>query len=81
MGMAKELTETSAFETCVAENVASSFLGRPLTSDDDILKDQLAATFAKKGYKMRALVQALVESSAYRDANNLSSAAWREMKP
>jgi hypothetical protein len=81
MGMAKELTDSGAFATCVAENMASSFLGRPLTSDDDILKGQLADTFTKKGFKMRALVQALLESSAYRDANNLSSAAWREMKP
>jgi uncharacterized protein DUF1585/uncharacterized protein DUF1592 len=80
-GIAAELTATNDFERCVAENVASSFLGRPLSSDDDTLKAQLAQTFATNGYKMRALVQALVESSAYRDANNQSSGEWREAKP
>jgi len=29
-------------------------------------------------YRMRALVRAVLLSDAYRNANNLTSAAWRE---
>lgn len=76
--LAAYLTSTSQFESCVAENVASSFLGRPLTPDDAALQQTLAATFAGTGYKMRALVSALVKSDAYKRANNLSSTALRD---
>jgi len=76
--LATYLTSTSQFESCVAQNVASSFLGRPLTSDDADLQSQLAQTFQASGkYSMRALVRALVKSDAYRAGNNLSSAEWR----
>jgi hypothetical protein len=80
-GMAKELIGTSDFAMCAAENVASSFLGRPLTSDDDTLKAQLAAAFVNGGYKMRALVRALVRSNAYRTENDLSSTVLRQEQP
>lgn len=77
-GFAKYLTETSQFESCVAENVLAGFLGRSLTSEDEALKSTLADTFAKNGYKMTALVRALLLSDAYAAANNLSSTKWRE---
>ncbi len=75
--LAEYLTQTSQFQSCVAENVASSFLGRSLTSDDAELQAGLADTFASNGYSMRALVKALLISDAYKKANNLSSTAWR----
>lgn len=75
--LAQYLTSTNQFQSCVAENVATSFLGRTLTSDDSALQAALAQTFADGGYSMRALVRALVKSDAYKKANNLSSTAWR----
>jgi hypothetical protein len=76
--LAQYLTQTSQFQSCVAENVATSFLGRTLTSDDAALQAALAESFASNGYSMRALVKALVVSDAYKKANNLSSTAWRQ---
>jgi hypothetical protein len=80
-GMAAELIGTSDFAMCAAENVAASFLGRPLTSDDDTLKTQLAAAFANGGFKMRALVRALLRSDAYRSENDLTSTVLRQGQP
>lgn len=77
-GFANYLTSTSQFETCVAENVTSAFLGRTLTGDDETLMATLAAVFAKGDFKMSVLVRALVKSDAYKSANNLSSTKWRE---
>ena len=76
-GIAKYLTQTSQFESCVAQNVSESFLGRALTPDDQVLKQALAVTLANGGYRMKALVKALVVSEAYKKANNLTSTAWR----
>jgi hypothetical protein len=76
-GIATELAQNPEFAGCVAQNVASSFLGRPLTADDDALRQALAATLTGGSYKMRALVAAVVRSDAYRKSNNMSSAAWR----
>ena len=80
-GIAAELTQSTDFALCAAENVVSSFLGRPLTSDDTTLKAQLAAAFSNAGFKMRALVKALLLSRAYRDQNNLTSSALRGVQP
>jgi hypothetical protein len=80
-GIAAELVGGSDFALCAAENVAASFLGRPLTADDHTLQAQLAATFVNGGFKMRALVKALVKSDAYRNANDLSSSSLRQEQP
>ncbi|HEX4352024.1 MAG TPA: DUF1585 domain-containing protein, partial [Polyangiales bacterium] len=80
-GIAAELTNTSEFASCAAENIAASFLGRPLTSDDDTLKAQLSAAFSAGGFKMRALVKALLISNAYKTENDLSSSALRQVQP
>lgn len=75
--VAKEITESSDFPACVARNVASSFLGRPLSVDDTKLQDELAEEFVAGGYRLRAVIKALVESDAYRKANNMSGDTWR----
>lgn len=77
-GAGRSITTSPDFATCVATNVASSFLGRELTPDDEALKQSLAQTFVTGNYRMRALVGALVRSEAYRAANNLSSTALRQ---
>lgn len=77
-GIARVFTELPTFPTCVASNIASSFLGRPLVTGDEELRDELAKAFVDGGYRIKPLVRALVRAAAYRHANNLSSAAWRE---
>lgn len=76
-GLAKVLIEPETFSACVAQNVSTSFLGRPLGQGDDALKSILAEAFTAGGFKMSALVRALVKSDAYRRGNNLSPDAWR----
>jgi len=75
--VAKEIADSSDFPACVARNVASSFLGRPLSADDAALQESLAEGFVAGGYRLRAMVGALVRSDAYRVANNLGGDTWR----
>jgi hypothetical protein len=77
-GIAAYLAQSAEFSSCVARNVASSFLGRATTDDDAALILQLANAFTGSGFHMRTLVGALVRSDAYRKSNNLSSASWRD---
>lgn len=76
-GIANKIVESADFPACVARNVASSFLGRALTNDDAALQEILSGELVDSGYKMRALVRALVRSDAYKRANNMSSNVWR----
>jgi hypothetical protein len=69
-GLARELTDDPAFAPCVVQNVAQSLLGRPLTDEDDGWKATLTRTFVLGGYRMRALVEAIVTSPRYRDGND-----------
>jgi hypothetical protein len=80
-GMGSYLTTTADFPTCVAQNVASSFLGRSLTADDAPLQAALASTLTSSNYSIKALVAALVKADAYRNSNNLSSSTWRAAQP
>jgi hypothetical protein len=75
--LAEAITESSDFPSCVARNIASSFLGRPLSADDAALQEGLAEDFMASGYRVRAIVGALVKSDAYRRANNMSGDTWR----
>jgi hypothetical protein len=72
-GLGNALASSPEFAGCVAQNVASSFLGRPLTDDDAALKTMLATTLTGGGYKMRAVVRALVKSGAYGRSNNVNA--------
>lgn len=65
-GLATAITQSPEFAPCVVQNVAQSFLGRPLTADDARWKDELTKVFVDGGYRMRALVRAIVTSSRYR---------------
>ncbi|HEY8088441.1 MAG TPA: DUF1585 domain-containing protein [Polyangiaceae bacterium] len=76
-GAGRDVTRMPEFAQCAVQRVASSFLGRPMSPDDDALLASLTDTFVRSGYHMRALVRALVRSDAYRRANNLSSTTWR----
>ena len=76
-GIGQLFTSAPEFPGCVAQNVASAFLGRSLTSEDAALQSSLADVFTQNGYRMTALVKALVRSDAYKHGNDLSSTSWR----
>lgn len=70
-GLAHELVTAPEFAPCVVETVAQSLLGRPLAPEDDAWKAALARAFVDGGYRMKALVRAIVHSPRYRDANDV----------
>jgi hypothetical protein len=78
IGAGRAITQHADFGSCAVENVASALLGRALGPDDADYKRSLTQTFVTSNYRMRALVRAVLLSDAYRNANNLTSAAWRE---
>jgi hypothetical protein len=79
-GAAKAITAEPEFARCAVERVTSSFLGRAVTPDDAPLLTALTDTFTSNGFRMRALVAALVRSRAYATANNLSSTTLRSVE-
>jgi hypothetical protein len=76
-GLASDVTASPDFAPCVAQNVASSFLGRALNADDAAMQAALVDALTTSSFRVKALVRALVKSDAYRNSNNLSSASWR----
>jgi len=74
-GFAAEVSSSPDFAPCVVRNVAQSFLGRPLTSDDERWRQELSRAFVTGGYRIRALVQAIVTSRQYREANDVMTEA------
>jgi hypothetical protein len=77
-GLANYIVNSKQFAPCVVQNIATSFLGRVLNSDDAALMSELQDTFVGNDYRMKALVRALVRADAYRNANNLSYSAWHK---
>lgn len=69
-GAGQDISGAPEFSECAVSRVASSFLGRPTTSDDASLLASLDKTFKASGYRMRALVRAIMTSDAYRKSNN-----------
>ena len=78
IGAARAITQNPEFGACAVDNVTSALLGRALGPDDAVYKRSLTQTFVTGSFRMRALVRAVLLSDAYRNANNLHSAAWRE---
>jgi hypothetical protein len=70
LGFGTAVTKAPEFAPCVVQNVAESFLGRPLSDDDARWKDELTKIFVGAGYRMRALVRAIVTSERYRRGND-----------
>lgn len=69
-GFGQEVTSSDEFAPCVVHQVTRSLLGRPLTQADGAWKAALVKTFVDGGYRMRALVRAIVTSPAYRDLDD-----------
>lgn len=80
VGAAQAITSAPEFAHCAVERVTSSFLGRAMTPDDAPLLSALDQTFVASGFRMRALVAALVRSRAYAAANDLSSTTLRSLE-
>lgn len=78
IGAGRAISQSPEFAACAANNVATALLGRTLEADDDALKRSLTQAFTSGNFRMRALVRAVVLSDAYRNANNLTSDAWRQ---
>lgn len=76
-GAGQDITKMPEFAQCAVQRVTSSFLGRATTPDDDALLASLTSTFVGSGYRMKALVRAIVHSDEYRRANDLGSTTWR----
>jgi hypothetical protein len=76
-GLARDVTQMPEFAACATERVTSSFLGRALSADDAPLLRSLTEGFTKSGYRMRALVRAIMHSEAYRRSNDSGSSVWR----
>lgn len=74
-GAGHDIVAMPEFSQCAVQRVASSFLGRPTTPDDAPLLAALDKEFVASGYRMRALVRAVVRSAEYRSANNRASAS------
>ena len=70
VGLAEEITSSPEFAPCVVKQVAQSLLGRQLGPDDEPWRAELTKTFVDGGYRMRALVRAILTSSRYRDVND-----------
>jgi hypothetical protein len=69
-GAGRDLVATPEFAQCAIQRVVTSFLGRPTTPDDDPLLASLTQRFVQSGYRMKALVRALLQSDAYARTND-----------
>jgi len=69
-GLAQDLVTAPEFAPCVVQNVSESLLGRSLAPEDEAWKTQLVKVFVDGGYRMRALVRAIVKSPRYRAGND-----------
>ncbi len=77
-GLGQYLAAKPEFAECAAQNVAESFLGRELRSEDQALLAKMAAALVQSGFRMRSMVKVLLGSDAYRSANNLAPSVWRQ---
>lgn len=68
-GFAQAVVASPDFATCAAKTITESFLGRRTSGADGPLLDAMTHSFQDGGYKMRALVRAVVKTNAYRHAN------------
>jgi hypothetical protein len=72
-GLARDIVQAPEFAPCVVQNVTQALLGRALAPEDDAWKNQLVKTFVDGGYRMRALVRAIMTSPRYRAGNDMQA--------
>lgn len=76
-GLGQWLAAQPDYAACAVKNIATSFLGRELRTEDAELKQSLVKALTENGFRARPMVKALLNSKAYRSANNLASGVWR----
>ncbi|MFO0677886.1 MAG: DUF1585 domain-containing protein [Polyangiaceae bacterium] len=67
--LGESVSRAPEFASCVVDNVVRSFFGRDTDEHDAKSLAAFEKTFVSSGYKMRALVRAIVTSDAYRASN------------
>jgi len=70
-GLGVAIASSPDFARCAVDRVASSLLGRALTASDDPMARRLERAFVASGYRMRALVGAVVHEGAYARASTI----------
>ena len=65
--LVQRMLQTGAMERCTVQRVWREFLGRPMTSQEQVLYlDAFANDFARDNYRLKGLIERLVLSDAYR---------------
>jgi hypothetical protein len=65
--MVQRFAQTGELEQCAVRNIWNSLLGRPMTSQEESLYlSSLARGFANDGHNLKALIQRVVATEAYR---------------
>ncbi|AUX26372.1 hypothetical protein SOCEGT47_069330 [Sorangium cellulosum] len=77
VGAAADLTRRREFASCAVRRVTEALLGRPVGDGDEALLRSLRERFVSRGYRMRALVGAIVRSPAYARGGSARGAGER----
>ncbi len=64
-GLAHQAIDSGQFAACTTKKLWSRLMGRAIDEGDAAALDELAAAFAQGGYKVRALVKAIVTRPEY----------------
>ncbi len=65
--LVQRMLQTGAMERCAVQRIWREFLGRPMSSQEQVLYlDQFANDFARDNYRLKGLIERLVLSDAYR---------------
>jgi hypothetical protein len=75
--LAQDIITAPEFAPCVVQNVAEALLGRQLAPEDEAWKNSLTRVFVDGGYRLRALVKAVLTSPRYRLGNDIASSQLR----
>jgi hypothetical protein len=77
IGLGQSLVGRPEFARCVAQNIATNFLSREMRTEDAALIDSMVQALTGNGFRIRPMVKVLLQSNAYRSANNLAPSIWR----
>ena len=65
--LVERMMQTGDLERCVVSRVWNEFLGRPMTSEEQVLyMDSLAQGFLEQGRNLKQLIRHVVTTDAYR---------------
>jgi hypothetical protein len=65
--LVQRMLQTGSMERCVVQRIWREFLGRPMSSQEQVLYlDSFANDFARDNYRLKGLIERLLLSDAYR---------------